>query len=98
MLVALLYTLRLQTISRTPSCRQLCISPYVVMDSCILSYLISLASLIFHLTACRSGIGASPLAVLGGEDCKACFGDIGGNGGTGGGVFARASLLKLLEL
>jgi hypothetical protein len=52
---------------------------------------------LFHLAAGRSGIGAFPLAVLGG-DCKACFGDIGGKGGTGGGVLTRASLLRLLEL
>jgi hypothetical protein len=68
-----------------------------IVYSCNSSCLVSLVVQAFHLAAGRSGIGAFPLAVLGG-DCKACFGDIGGNGGTGGGVFARASPLRLLEL
>lgn len=68
-----------------------------VMYSCSPSCLVSFMVQLFHLAAGRSGIGAFPLAVLGG-DCKACFGDIGGKGGTGGGVLTRASLLRLLEL
>ena len=55
------------------------------------------ASLVFH-RAERSAIGVFPFADLGGV-CKAALGDIGGNGGTGGGVLVRAaSLLRLLEL